>query len=60
MKMTKEHKDKIKQAVSKANTGKIRNPKGKNADLVKLEMTFEEAVKRAVNKGIKKEKVYEK
>jgi hypothetical protein len=56
--MKKEDKEKqriakVKKAVSKANKGKARNPKGKEA-LFKLDMSFEEALKGAVKSNVEK------
>lgn len=42
---------KVKKAVSKANKGKIRNPKGKEA-LFKIDMSFEEAIKGVVKSNL--------
>ena len=56
--MTKEDKEKqriakVKKAVSSANKGKVRNPKGREA-LFKLDMSFEEALKGAVKSNVEK------
>lgn len=46
--ISEEQRKIVKIAVKKANTGKVNNPLGKDAK-VKLDMSFEEAVKRGVN-----------
>lgn len=51
--MSNQAKNKVKQAVAKANTGVTRNPKGAYAEPVKLNISWFEAMQKAVNLVIK-------